>query len=249
MLTRVRNALRARHQKVDVPASKLKMEIARILKEEGYIINFKLAEDGTQKIHSSSISSTLPTNEPAIAAHRACFASRLPRVCRQQGYSARARRSGNKYSDNAARRDDRPRRPQGRRRRRIALSGLVTKDSTNVRVGKKPIPLPSGVKINIGDQLQVEGPKGKLTVPIPAGIRVEQNNGTLNIVRDNDHYAAAARFDPRAGRQRRHRCSTGFTRELDIVGIGYRVDIKGASRSSHSVIRTRSSSCCRKAST
>ena len=47
------------------------------------------------------------------------------------------------------------------------------------RVGKKPIPLPSGVKINDRRQLQVEGPKGKLTVPIPAGIRVEQNNGTL----------------------------------------------------------------------
>ena len=43
------------------------------------------------------------------------------------------------------------------------------------RVGKKPIPVPSGVKLKIGDQLQVEGPKGKLTVPIPAGIRIEQN--------------------------------------------------------------------------
>src|SRR4029077_14551470 len=41
MLTRVRNALQARHQKVDVPASRLKVEIARILKEEGYISNFK----------------------------------------------------------------------------------------------------------------------------------------------------------------------------------------------------------------
>ena len=49
MLTRVRNALTARHQKVDVPASKLKMEIARILKEEGYILNYKMAEDGPQK--------------------------------------------------------------------------------------------------------------------------------------------------------------------------------------------------------
>ena len=37
------------------------------------------------------------------------------------------------------------------------------------RVGKKPIPLPSGVKINIGDQLQVEGPKGKLTVSVKDG--------------------------------------------------------------------------------
>jgi small subunit ribosomal protein S8 len=49
MLTRVRNALSARHPKVDVPSSKLKMEIARILKEEGYILNFKLVEEGTAK--------------------------------------------------------------------------------------------------------------------------------------------------------------------------------------------------------
>jgi small subunit ribosomal protein S8 len=67
MLTRVRNALKAKHQKVDVPASKLKMEIARILKEEGYIINFKLAEDGTQKSIRLYLKYTT-TNESAIAA-------------------------------------------------------------------------------------------------------------------------------------------------------------------------------------
>ena len=50
MLTRVRNALRARHPKVDVPASKLKTEIARILKEEGYIANYKVAEEGVKKV-------------------------------------------------------------------------------------------------------------------------------------------------------------------------------------------------------
>ncbi len=49
MLTRIRNAAMARHPKVDVPASKLKMEIARILKDEGYIMNFKQAEDGAKK--------------------------------------------------------------------------------------------------------------------------------------------------------------------------------------------------------
>ena len=49
MLTRVRNAMQARHPKVDVPASKLKTEIARILKEEGYITNFKVAEEGAKK--------------------------------------------------------------------------------------------------------------------------------------------------------------------------------------------------------
>jgi small subunit ribosomal protein S8 len=49
-LTRVRNAIRARHQKVDVPASKLKLEMARILKEEGYISNFKSTEEDGHKI-------------------------------------------------------------------------------------------------------------------------------------------------------------------------------------------------------
>ena len=49
MLTRVRNAIGARHPKVDVPASKLKTEIARILKEEGFIANFKVAEEGAKK--------------------------------------------------------------------------------------------------------------------------------------------------------------------------------------------------------
>ncbi len=50
MLTRIRNGLSARHESVDVPASKLKLEIARILKAEGYIKNFKLAQDGKQGV-------------------------------------------------------------------------------------------------------------------------------------------------------------------------------------------------------
>jgi small subunit ribosomal protein S8 len=44
-LTRIRNSIRAGHQKLDVPASKLKTEIARILKEEGYIANYKAVEE------------------------------------------------------------------------------------------------------------------------------------------------------------------------------------------------------------
>lgn len=45
LLTRIRNAARAKHARVDVPASKLKTEIARILKEEGYISTYKLVEE------------------------------------------------------------------------------------------------------------------------------------------------------------------------------------------------------------
>jgi large subunit ribosomal protein L6 len=95
------------------------------------------------------------------------------------------------------------------------------------RVGKKPIPLPKGVKIAVGDQLQVEGPKGKLTVPIPQGISIQQADGSLHIKRDSDQHAALHGLTRALAANAVQGVSTGFVRELDIVGIGYRADVKG----------------------
>src|SRR5437588_12032913 len=95
------------------------------------------------------------------------------------------------------------------------------------RVGKKPIPLPKGVKITVGDQLLVEGPKGKQTVPIPGGITLKQENGILEIERDGDDKAALHGLTRALAANAVQGVSTGFTRELDIVGIGYRCDLKG----------------------
>jgi len=50
MLARIRNAVAAKHSRVDVPASKLKLEIARILKEEGYVNNFVVKGEGAKKV-------------------------------------------------------------------------------------------------------------------------------------------------------------------------------------------------------
>jgi small subunit ribosomal protein S8 len=49
MLTRIRNAVRSKHPRVDLPSSKLKVEIARILKDEGYLTNFKVVEEKGKK--------------------------------------------------------------------------------------------------------------------------------------------------------------------------------------------------------
>ncbi len=95
------------------------------------------------------------------------------------------------------------------------------------RVGKKLIPVPKGVKIQIGEDLKVEGPKGKLTVPIPSGIRLEQNNGTLEVKRESDDHAALHGLTRALAANAVQGVSGGFTRELDIVGIGYKVDMKG----------------------
>jgi large subunit ribosomal protein L6 len=95
------------------------------------------------------------------------------------------------------------------------------------RIGKKPIPLPKGVKIEIGEQLEVTGPKGALTVPIPGGVHFKQTDGRLDVVRDSDKYSALHGLTRALAANAVQGVSTGFVRELDIVGIGYRADIKG----------------------
>jgi len=95
------------------------------------------------------------------------------------------------------------------------------------RIGHKPIPLAKGVKIQIGEQLSVEGPKGKLTVPIPQGIRARQADGILLIERDGDKEAALHGLTRALAANAVKGVAEGFTRELDIVGIGYRADVKG----------------------
>lgn len=95
------------------------------------------------------------------------------------------------------------------------------------RIGKKPIPIPQGVKVSIGQELVVEGPKGRLTVPVPQGIRVQQRDGHLVVEREGDRYAALHGLTRALAANAIEGVSKGFVRELDIVGIGYRAEQKG----------------------
>ena len=95
------------------------------------------------------------------------------------------------------------------------------------RVGKKPIPLPQGVKVNIGERLEVTGPKGTLTVPIPEGVKINQADGRLELVREGDQQAALHGLTRALAANAVQGVSGGFTRELDIVGTGYRAEAKG----------------------
>ncbi len=95
------------------------------------------------------------------------------------------------------------------------------------RVGKKPIPLPAGVKVTCDGVIKVEGPKGKLEVPLPEGVRLEQNGAVLEIKRDHDSYAAVHGLTRALTANAVTGVSAGFTREMDIVGIGYRAEVKG----------------------
>jgi large subunit ribosomal protein L6 len=98
------------------------------------------------------------------------------------------------------------------------------------RVGKKPINVPSGVKVQVhDDHVEVEGPKGKLVTPVHQGIRIEQTNGELKAIPDNE----SSDLRPFWGLTRSllanavQGVSEGFSKQLDIVGIGYRAQIEG----------------------
>src|SRR6202161_1826379 len=96
------------------------------------------------------------------------------------------------------------------------------------RVGKKLLPLPKGVKITAGEgHLNIEGPKGKQTVPVPAVIALSQKDVVTEFQRDGKNNAALHGLTRALAANAVQGVSPGFTRELDIVGIGYRADIKG----------------------
>jgi len=120
------------------------------------------------------------------------------------------------------------------------------------RIGKKPIPLPKGVTVKIAAAaVDVKGPKGTLSQPIPPGIVFEQA-GT-------DLVAKTTSDDPQLGKFHGLARSlvanavegvvNGYKRELDIVGVGYRAELKGRQVIFALGIRTRSCSTSRRAST
>src|SRR5260370_14517347 len=96
------------------------------------------------------------------------------------------------------------------------------------RIGRKPIPLPKGVTVKIeGNTVAVQGPKGKLDSKVPAGIRVEQQDGHLVALRENDSQAALHGLARALVNNAVEGVTKGWTRELEIVGIGYRAEMKG----------------------
>lgn len=98
------------------------------------------------------------------------------------------------------------------------------------RVGRKPIPLPAGVKVAIApDRLEAKGPKGSLALAVPAGIRFSQVNQDLVAERDGDHLAALHGLARSLAANLVQGVSQGFQKELDIVGVGYRAEMKGKS--------------------
>ena len=99
------------------------------------------------------------------------------------------------------------------------------------RVGRKVIPVPKDVKIQLKDgQVEVQGPKGKLSTPVPPGISFSLQGAELTCARTNDERQQRAFHGlARALAQNAIKGVTeGFSKELDIVGVGYKAQVEGS---------------------
>ena len=98
------------------------------------------------------------------------------------------------------------------------------------RIGKKPIPIPKGVTVKIApDAIEVQGPKGKLRQIVPPGILFAQDDGAL-VARLEREEPALKKFHGLARSLVANAVAgvtEGFKKELDIVGVGYRAELKG----------------------
>jgi large subunit ribosomal protein L6 len=96
------------------------------------------------------------------------------------------------------------------------------------RIGKKPITLPSGVKVQIADgAIDVQGPKGKMRVLVPGRIKFEQKDGTLVASRANESQRALHGLARALVANAVKGVTEGFKKDLEIVGVGYRAEVKG----------------------
>jgi large subunit ribosomal protein L6 len=96
------------------------------------------------------------------------------------------------------------------------------------RIGRKPIAVPAGVKVQIAaGSVEVQGPKGKLSVNLPRGIRLEQKGAELHALRESDELAALHGLARALVANAVHGVTQGFKKDLDIVGVGYRAELKG----------------------
>jgi len=95
------------------------------------------------------------------------------------------------------------------------------------RIGKKPISIPKNVKVNITDGvIEVTGPKGQLTTTVPAGIKFRVDGDQLIAERESDEYAALHGLARALVQNAVTGVTDGYTRQLDIVGVGYKVELQ-----------------------
>ncbi len=203
MLTRIRNANTAKHDTVDVPASKMKIAIANILLDEGYIAKYDLVEDGVIRTLHITLKYGENKNEKIITG--------LKRISKP-GLRVYAGK------------DELP--------RVLSLSDNLSKeDNIMSRIGRLPVAIPAGVEVTVaaGNVVTVKGPKGTLERALPTEMEIKVEDGHVVVARPNDLKKMKSLHG--LTRSLIHNMvvgvSEGYTKELEVNGVGYRAQKQG----------------------
>ena len=228
MLTRIRNAQLRGKSTVRTPASKLRAWVLDVLQTEGYIRGY---EHGTSKAGHPELEIRVEICRwhpchPRIATY---FDPRSPRLFRRSRNPADPQRSWDFGSFHAEGRDVRCSSPRRQCWWRSALPCVLRRAEMS-RIGKKPVELPSGVSAQVsGQTIEVKGPKGT---------RSFTANDDVDIVLDGNTVSVKPRGLSKRARQQwgmtrsmvanlATGVSTGFKKELELVGVGYRAAMQG----------------------
>jgi large subunit ribosomal protein L6 len=230
MLTRIRNANVAFHDDVVMPSSKLKVALAKILEQEGYISGSSVEDDSSYPRPRLRIAMKYtPDRKRTISGLRRVQARPAgvhagrpaPRVLGGMGHRHPVHQQGLMTDRGAS---------ATSAARSCARSGSGAVMS---RVGKEPITIPSGVEVNLeGRQVVVKGPNGTLEHQSPETITVSREGDTLVVSRPDDERENRALHGLTRSLVQNMvvGVSQGFSRELEIVGVGYRAQAQGPSK-------------------
>jgi large subunit ribosomal protein L6 len=212
-LTRIRNAIQAAHETVDIPSSKLKRELARILKEEGYISDFNV-EPASARRAGEQLQISLRYTE-----------ARRPVISGLRRVSRPGRRT---YADSTSI----PKVQGGMGTTIVSTSrGVMTgHQARRERIGKQPIEVPAGVSVSISaGEGRVNGPKGELSERIPRDITVEQEESQLLVKRPTDRgeHRALHGLTRSLVANMVEGVTNGYAKTLEIQGVGYRAQARG----------------------
>jgi large subunit ribosomal protein L6 len=226
MLTRIRNANLARQEHVLIPASKLKLELAKVLKGQGYIQKYDLVDDKRQGQLPPALSA-----QPGAGDHRAA----ADQQARGEGVRGRGPPAagdggpGGGDSVHLPGGGDGPGGAAAAGGRRSALLRLVGRAAMS-RVGKAPVPLPAGVTAELSDhQLTVRGPQGELTRGLPEVMGVVVEGGAIRVSRPSEsrEHRALHGLTRSLVANMVQGVSQGYGRVLELYGVGYRVQQQG----------------------
>ena len=208
-----------------IPYSKIKAEIARILKQEGYISNYEVDTTGrfpqikVTKVRESHLSDYGPETDQQAGLRKYVGAGEIPRVLGGMGISILSTPRGIVTGVKP-------------RSKTLAANCWPTfgKELVMSRIGKKFIELPEKVKLNVsGDgAVQVEGPKGKLSWTLPGEIMCKVDGKTyLWIVVTKTKVRALHGLSRALVNNMVTGVSAGFVKDLEIQGVGFKAAVQG----------------------